>query len=57
MNFSTENPWQKQSVCPARKFGAPPADDRDKARQVRFLQSRGFALAAIFKLLRNPPAD
>lgn len=40
-----------------RRFGKPPADDREKARQVRFLQSRGFALAAIFRLLRNPPVD
>ena len=40
-----------------RKFGAPPANDREKARQVRFLQSRGFGLSAIFKLLRDPPSD
>jgi regulatory protein len=39
-----------------RKFGAPPSNDRDKARQVRFLQSRGFALSAIFRMLRNPPS-
>ena len=39
-----------------RKFGAPPANDREKARQVRFLQRRGFALSAIFKLLRGPPS-
>ena len=39
-----------------RKFGAPPVNDREKARQVRFLQSRGFSLSAIFKLLRDPPA-
>ncbi len=38
-----------------RRFGAPPANDREKARQVRFLQSRGFSLSAIFKLLRSPP--
>ena len=38
-----------------RRFGAPPANGREKARQVRFLQSRGFGLSAIFKLLRNPP--
>jgi regulatory protein len=37
-----------------RRFGKPPADDREKARQVRFLQSRGFSLAAILKLLRVP---
>ncbi len=38
-----------------RRFGTPPANDREKARQVRFLQSRGFSLSAIFKLLRDPP--
>jgi regulatory protein len=38
-----------------RRFGAPPANDREKARQVRFLQSRGFALSAILRLLRSPP--
>jgi regulatory protein len=40
-----------------RRFGKPPAGDKEKARQVRFLQSRGFSLSAIFKLLRNPPGD
>ena len=34
-----------------------PGQRREKARQVRFLQSRGFALSAIFRLLREPPAD
>jgi regulatory protein len=40
----------------ARRFGRAPADEREKARQVRFLQSRGFSLSAIFRLLRDPPA-
>jgi len=40
-----------------RKFGKAPANDREKARQIRFLQSRGFALSAIFKLLREPPLE
>jgi regulatory protein len=35
-----------------RRFGHAPTDEREKARQVRFLQSRGFALSAILKLLR-----
>lgn len=35
-----------------RKFGAAPQDEKEKARQVRFLQSRGFSLDAIFKVLR-----
>ena len=40
-----------------RRFGRAPADDRERARQARFLQSRGFGLSAILKLLRDPPAD
>jgi regulatory protein len=40
-----------------RRFGAPPANEQEKARQVRFLQSRGFSLSAIIKLLRTPPTD
>ena len=40
-----------------RRFGRAPADDRERARQVRFLQSRGFGLSAILKLLRDPPSD
>jgi regulatory protein len=39
-----------------RRFGRIPTDERDKARQVRFLQSRGFALSAILKLLREAAA-
>jgi regulatory protein len=40
-----------------RKFGKAPASDKERSRQIRFLQSRGFALSAIFKLMREPPAD
>jgi regulatory protein len=36
-----------------RRFGRVPADEREKARQVRFLQARGFALSTILKLLRE----
>jgi regulatory protein len=36
-----------------KKFGAFPKDAQDKARQVRFLQSRGFGLDTIFMLLRD----
>ena len=32
--------WQK-------RFGAPPADAADKARQMRFLQSRGFTTEVV----------
>lgn len=36
-----------------RRYGEPPANDREKARQIRFLQTRGFAVSAILKLLRE----
>jgi regulatory protein len=36
-----------------RRFGQAPADERAKARQVRFLQARGFTLSAILKLLHG----
>lgn len=42
--------WQK-------KFGALPLDAKGKARQARFLQSRGFALEVIFRVLRGPEED
>jgi regulatory protein len=35
------------------RFGRLPEDAADKARQVRFLQGRGFALESIMKLLRS----
>lgn len=35
-----------------RKFGTPPQDAKEKARQMRFMQSRGFSMEVIFKVLR-----
>lgn len=35
-----------------RRFGKAPADDREKARQVRFLLSRGYATSVVFRVLR-----
>ncbi len=35
-----------------KKFGTAPQDEKEKAKQVRFLQSRGFSMDAIFKVLR-----
>ena len=37
--------WQK-------KFGAAPQDAKEKSRQIRFLQSRGFGFEVIFQVLR-----
>jgi regulatory protein len=35
------------------RFRGPPAGEREKARQVRFLQGRGFPLDEIFRFLRT----
>lgn len=35
-----------------RRFGRAPADDREKARQVRFLVSRGYSTGIVLRVLR-----
>ena len=40
-----------------RKFGTLPQDDKEKARQMRFMQSRGFGFDVIFKVLRQSSAS
>ena len=35
-----------------KKFGSIAQDEKEKGKQVRFLQSRGFSMDAIFKILR-----
>ena len=38
-----------------KRFGAPPADLKEKARQLRFMASRGFSSAAASRVLREAP--
>ncbi len=38
-----------------RKFSTLPQDAKEKAKQMRFLQSRGFGLDVIFQVLRSEP--
>jgi regulatory protein len=40
-----------------RKFGQPAADAQERARQVRFLQSRGFSLDTVFKVIGQRAED
>ena len=42
-----------------QRFGAAPANPREKARQVRFLQSRGYGLSVVLRVLRaaGAPVD
>jgi regulatory protein len=42
---AARNVWQ-------RKFAFPAQDQKEKAKQVRFLQSRGFSMEVIFKVMR-----
>ncbi len=35
-----------------KKFGAPPQTDQERARQIRYLMSRGFAAEVVRKLVR-----
>ena len=58
----TRSPASKSTIttrwsrCGGGASARRPRTTSEKARQVRFLQSRGFSLSAIFKLLRDPPA-
>ena len=40
-----------------RRFGTPPKDDREKARQVRFLMARGYAMSVALKVVRIAASD
>ena len=40
-----------------RKFGAPPRNRVEHARQVRFMQGRGFALETIVKIIKSGGAS
>jgi len=47
---AARNVWQ-------RKFASPPQDQKEKAKQVRFLQSRGFSMDVIFKVMKITDTD
>jgi regulatory protein len=42
---AARNVWQK-------KFSLPPQDQKEKAKQVRFLQARGFSMDVIFRVMK-----
>ncbi|MFA7242568.1 MAG: recombination regulator RecX [Sulfuricellaceae bacterium] len=48
-----ENELETARATWAKKFGAVPADAREKARQMRFLAGRGFGQEVIFKVLKG----
>jgi regulatory protein len=40
-----------------RRFGHPPADAAERARQMRFLAQRGFSTAVVLRVVRSAVAD
>lgn len=40
-----------------RKFGALPTDEKEKARQIRFLQGRGFSLSVVLRVIKASETD
>ena len=38
-----------------KRFGAPPEDLKEKAKQLRFMASRGFSSAVVSRVLREAP--
>ena len=40
-----------------RKFGNPPRDAAERARQIRFMQGRGFALETVLRVLKQGAGD
>jgi regulatory protein len=51
---------QRAQAVWEKKFGAPPASVKEKARQIRFMASRGFSAAVLTKVLgdlNNPDPD
>ena len=41
----------------ARKFGAPAAEPRERARQIRFLVARGFAPEVVRRVVQGADAE
>ena len=48
---------ERARIVWTKKFAAAPETATEWARQARFLQSRGFAVEVIRKLLKNPEGD
>jgi len=48
-----ESEFEAARVVWQKKFGALPQDAKEKSRQVRFLQSRGFSMESIFDLFKS----
>ena len=52
-----ENELETARAVWAKKFGALPADAKEKARQMRFLASRGFGAETIRRVVQGKEGD
>lgn len=46
---------QRATALWRKRFGTPPADLKEKAKQLRFMASRGFSSAVASRVLRETP--
>ena len=51
--LNTDDERTRAHALWARRFGVPPRDDREKARQIRFLIARGYPGSIAFDVIRT----
>ena len=51
--MDSDHEYQTAMTLLNRKFRGLPADDKDKARRVRFLQARGFSLNLAYRIMKS----
>jgi regulatory protein len=56
-SIDSEQEFQAALMLWRRKFGAPPAGEKEKVRQVRFLVSRGYSLGLALRVLKQGGAS
>lgn len=54
--LDADHEFQTALALLRRKFREPPQDDKEKARQIRFLQARGYSLALALRVIKKSGA-
>ena len=57
LSSASGSEFERAKTIWSRRFGALPATLAERARQVRFLQARGFDSAVIRRILKGQPDD
>lgn len=53
LSANRDSEFERARAVWEKKFGSAPADTQEKARQMRFLQSRGFAAELIRRIIQD----